>query len=131
MMNKYGMRKTLDLPFEEALEKITALLKEQGFGVLTKIDMKAALKEKLGVDIRKYVILGACNPNLAQQALREELEIGLLLPCNVIVYETDDHESTVSAVDPRMMMSVTGNEALDPVAREAGRRLEKAIEGLS
>ena len=131
MMNKYGMRKTLDLPFEEALEKITGLLKEQGFGVLTKIDMQATLKEKLGVDIRRYVILGACNPNLAQQALREELEIGLLLPCNVIVYETDDHRSTVSAVDPRMMMSVTDNEALDPVAKDAGERLKAAVNGLN
>ena len=131
MLNKYGMRKTLDLPFEEALEKITVLLKEQGFGVLTKIDMKATLKEKLGIDIRKYVILGACNPNLAQQALREELEIGLLLPCNVIVYETDDHRSTVSAVNPRMMMSVTDNEALDPVAKDAEERLKAAVNGLN
>lgn len=131
MTNKYGMRKTLDLPFEEALEKITVLLKEQGFGVLTKIDMKATLKEKLGVDIRRYVILGACNPNLAQQALREELEIGLLLPCNVIVYETDDHRSTVSAVNPRMMMGVTDNEALDPVAKDAEERLKAAVNGLN
>ncbi len=131
MLNKYGIRKTMDVPFEEAIEKVTGQLREQGFGVLTEIDMKATLKKKLGVDIRRYVILGACNPNLAYKAFQNELEIGLLLPCNVIVYETDDGQATVSFIDPLMMMGITGNKALDEVAIEAGKRLDTALEALN
>ena len=92
--------------------------------------MKATLKKKLDVDIRRYVILGACNPKLAYKAFQNELEIGLLLPCNVIVYETDDHKSTVSFIDPLMMMGVTENEALEEMAKEARKRLDKALEAL-
>ncbi|MFH1965323.1 MAG: DUF302 domain-containing protein [Acidobacteriota bacterium] len=130
MPNKYGIRKTMDVPFEEAIEKVTGQLREQGFGVLTEIDMKATLKKKLGVDIRRYVILGACNPNLAYKAFQNELEIGLLLPCNVIVYETDDRQATVSFIDPLMMMGITGNKALEEVAIEARKRLDTALEAL-
>ena len=131
MLNKYGIRKTMDVPFEEAIEKVTGQLREQGFGVLTEIDMKATLKKKLGVDVRRYVILGACNPNLAYKAMQNELEIGLLLPCNVIVYETDDGQATVSFIDPLMMMGITGNKALEEVAIEARKRLDTALEALN
>ena len=97
---------------------------------MTEIDMQATLKKKLGVDIRKYVILGACNPNLANRALQSEVEIGLLLPCNVIVYETDEGKVTVSVIDPQAMMAMTENEGLEVVAVEARERLEKALAGL-
>jgi uncharacterized protein (DUF302 family) len=90
--SKYGFSKTIDVPYAEAVEKARAALKEEGFGVLCEIDIKAKLKEKLGVDFRRYVILGACNPPLAYKTLQEDLEIGLLLPCNVIVYEGGRNE---------------------------------------
>ncbi len=130
MKNSYGIRKTLDAPFEKTVELVTSRLKEQGFGVLTEIDMKATLKKKLDVDIRRYIILGACNPNLAYKAFQNELEIGLLLPCNVIIYETDDQQTTVSVIDPLMMMGVTDNKALGEVAAEARERLEKALDAI-
>ena len=126
----YGFRARLDMSYEQAVERTTAALKEQGFGVLTKIDVKATLKEKLDVDFRKYVILGACNPPLAHQALTTELEIGLLLPCNVIVYE-ENGGSVVSIVDPLSMLGVVGNPELEPVADEARTRLQRVIEALS
>jgi len=125
----YALRTKLDLPYEEAVEKVTAALKEQGFGVLTEIDVQATLKKKLGADFRKYVILGACNPPLAHQALQTELEIGLLLPCNVIVYE-EDGGSVVSIVDPISMLGVVENPELDPVANEARARLERVIQAM-
>jgi len=131
MMKNLGIRRTLDLPFEEAVERITARLKEQGFGVLTEIDLQAALKKKLGIDVRRYLILGACNPGFASRALEGEVEIGLLLPCNVIVYATDDGKVTVSAIDPQAMMSLARNEALEELAREVRERLEKAVAGLA
>jgi uncharacterized protein (DUF302 family) len=106
MTTAYGFRTTLNVPYEKAIEKTTAALKEEGFGVLTEIDVKATLKKKLDADFRRYIILGACNPNLAYQALQNELEIGLLLPCNVIVYETNEGQSTVSIVDPLSMLGV-------------------------
>ncbi len=125
----YGLRITLDVPYEEAVERVTAALKEEGFGILTTIDVKETLKKKLDVDFRKYVILGACNPPLAHQALTAEREIGLLLPCNVIVYE-EDGQSVVAAADPIAMMEIVGNEALDAVAQEARQRLERALTAL-
>src|SRR5512141_3497642 len=97
----YGIRKTVALPYDQAVEKARAALKEFGFGVLTEIDMKAKLKEKLDVDFKRYIILGACNPPLAYRALQAEPEIGLMLPCNVIVYEAGANESVVSAADPK------------------------------
>ena len=105
-------------------------MKEEGFGILTEIDVQETLKKKLDVNFRKYVILGACNPPLAYQALQTELEIGLLLPCNVIVYE-EDGGSVVSIVDPIAMLGVVENPALDPVAQEAQTRLQRVIETLS
>ena len=131
MTTDYGLRTTINVPYEEAIEKTTAALKEEGFGVLTEIDVKATLKKKLDVDFRRYVILGACNPPLAHQALTNELEIGLLLPCNVIVYETDEEQSTISVVNPMAMMGVTENETLHNVANEAQARLSRVIQNLS
>jgi uncharacterized protein (DUF302 family) len=131
MTTDYGFRTTINVPYEQAIEKTTAALKEEGFGVLTEIDVKATLKKKLDVDFRRYVILGACNPPLAYQALTNELEIGLLLPCNVIVYETDEGQSTISVVNPMAMLGVTENEALHNVANQAQARLSRVIRNLS
>jgi uncharacterized protein (DUF302 family) len=108
---------------------VAAALKEEGFGILTEIDVKATLKKKLDADFRKYVILGACNPPLAHRALSAELEIGLLLPCNVIVYEEDDG-SVVSIVDPISMLGVVESPELEPVASEARARLERVGKAL-
>lgn len=130
MTTAYGFRTTLNMPYEEAIEKTTAALKEEGFGVLTEIDVKATLKKKLEADFRRYIILGACNPNLAYQALQNELEIGLLLPCNVIVYETEEGQSTVTIVDPLSMLGVVESPALNPIAAEAKTRLQRVIASL-
>ena len=123
---RYGLRRRLDLPFDVALGKVTAALQGEGFGVLTDIDVQTTLKQKIGVDFRRYRILGACNPHLAHRALSAELELGLLLPCNVIVYE-DDGAVVVSAVDPDAMLGVAANPALEPIAAEARERLERAL----
>ena len=128
--SKFGFIKTIDLPYEEAVEKARSALKDQGFGVLCEIDLKEKLKEKLGVDFRKYVILGACNPPLAYKTLQEEISIGLLLPCNVIVYEADEvGKSVVAAIDARTMLSVVGsnNATLDAVATEVNEKLERVV----
>jgi uncharacterized protein (DUF302 family) len=130
-MPDYGIRKTVSLPYEKAVERATVVLQENGFGVLTEIDIKAKMKEKLDVDFKRYMILGACNPPLAHRALQAEPEIGLLLPCNVIVYEVDDRTSVVSAIDPGMMVQVVpDNEAVQQVAVDAKIRLTKAINEL-
>jgi uncharacterized protein (DUF302 family) len=126
---KYGFSKTIGLPYAEAVEKTRAALKEEGFGVLTEIDMKEKLKEKLGVDFRNYVILGACNPPLAYKTLQEEINIGLLLPCNVIVYEADEAgKSVVAAIDARTMLSVVeDNATLNAVASEVNEKLQRVV----
>jgi len=126
----YGIGTKTSLPYAEAVEAAKAALKEQGFGVLSEIDVQATLKEKRGIDFRPYVILGACNPSLAEQAFKEELEIGLLLPCNVIVYEADGG-SVIEALDPERALEVAGNERLRPIAAEAKLRLRAAIDSLS
>jgi uncharacterized protein (DUF302 family) len=125
----YALRARLDVPYEQAIERVTSALKEQGFGVLTEIDVKATLKKKLDADFRKYVILGACNPPLAYRALSTELEIGLLLPCNIIVYE-ENGGSVVSIVDPLSMLGVVDNPGLEPVAAEARARLQRVAAAL-
>jgi uncharacterized protein (DUF302 family) len=125
----YAMATRLELPYDKAVEKVTECLQEQGFGVLTEIDVKATLKKKLDVDFRRYIILGACNPPLAHRALTAETEIGLLLPCNVIVYE-DGGGSAVAIADPVAMMEFSGNPALTPIAQEARERLEKVLAAL-
>jgi len=127
---RYGLRVDLPLPFEAAVERATAALKTQGFGVLTSIDVQQTLKTKLDRDFRRYVILGACNPVLADRALHAELEIGLLLPCNVIVYERGPGASTVAAMAPLPAMGMIGNDALVDVAREADQRLRAALAAL-
>jgi uncharacterized protein (DUF302 family) len=127
--SKYGFSKTVDLPYEEAVEKARAALKAEGFGVLCDIDIKEKLKEKLGVDFRKYVILGACNPPLAYKTLQQELDIGLLLPCNVVVYESDEAgKSVVAAIDAKAMLSVVeDNATLNDVATEVNEKLKRVV----
>lgn len=128
----YGMRVELEgTSYEEAVERSTAALKEEGFGVLTEIDVKSTLKEKLDADFRRYVILGACNPPLAKQALEAELEVGALLPCNVVVYEDESGGgSVVSAVEPMTMLGVVDNPALTPIAEDVRERLRRVLESL-
>ena len=127
--SKYGFSRTLDVSYEEAVKKTTAALKEEGFGVLCEIDIKEKLKEKLGVDFRRYIILGACNPPLAYKTLQEEINIGLLLPCNVVVYEADEvGRSVVAAVDAQAMLSVVGsNPTLDSIAAEVNEKLKRVV----
>ena len=126
----YGFGTTLDTSFAEAVEKTTAALKDEGFGVLTTIDVKATMKEKLDLDREPYMILGACNPTLAHRALEAEPEIGLLLPCNVIVHEQDG-KTVVSIVDPNAMLGVApGNADLQNVAAEASERLRRVVVAL-
>ena len=120
----------LDGGYEEAIERVTAALKSEGFGILTEIDVKATMKQKLDRDFRKYVILGACNPNLAYKALNTDLNIGLLLPCNVIVYE-DDGGSVISIIDPIQMLNVADQPELSEVAEEARQRLQRAVATLA
>jgi len=128
LKHEYGIRRRVELPFDIAVQKTKAALQAQGFGVLSEIDLKAKLKEKLGVDFKRYLILGACNPPLAYKALQAEPEIGLLLPCNVIVYELDEHASIVAAIDPDSMTAIIGdNRAVEEVARDARKRLEAAL----
>ena len=128
--SKYGFSKTVDLPYKEAVEKARMALKEEGFGVLCEIDIKEKLKEKLGVDFRNYVILGACNPPLAYKTLQQEMSIGLLLPCNVVVYETDEAgKSVVAAIDAKTMLSVVGanNAIINAVATEVNEKLQRVV----
>ena len=124
----YGIKIAVALPYEEAVSRTTDALKAEGFGVLTTIDVQATLRAKLGREFRKYVILGACNPPLADRALQAELEIGLLLPCNVVVYETGPTETVVAAMAPLAALGIVGdNAALQSVAREADARLRGAL----
>ena len=128
---RYGMRIEMPVAYEEAIERATAALKDQGFGVLTTIDVKQTLKDKLDRDFRKYVILGACNPPLAERALQAELEVGLLLPCNVIVYELEPGRTAISAMAPLAALGIVGdNPALASVATEADARLRRALMAL-
>jgi uncharacterized protein (DUF302 family) len=119
----------VSLPYPEAVARTRELLKEEGFGVLTEIDVQKTLKEKLGAEFRKYVILGACNPLLAHRALQAEREIGLILPCNVIVYE-EGTGSVVSVTDPIPALGLVGNDTLRPIAEEAAARLHRVINKL-
>jgi len=127
---KYGFSKKVEYGFEEAIKKVTAELKEEGFGVLTEIDVKTTLKNKLNVDFPKYKILGACNPPLAYQALSNELEIGLLLPCNVIVYDNNDNTSTVAAIDAQAMFSVIDRNDFEKVAKTVNEKLQRVMNNL-
>jgi len=126
----YALSTTLGRTFDEALEATRAALADQGFGVLTEIDLRATLKAKLDVDVEPQVILGACRPPLAHSALQAEPSIGLLLPCNVVVRALDDERTLVEAMDPDVMVQVTGNDALADVTADARTRLAAALSAL-
>lgn len=125
-----GITTVLKLDYDQAVEQAKAALKEQGFGVLTEIDVKATMKAKLDVDFQRYVILGACNPPLAHQALSTDPSVGLMLPCNVVVYDNGDGTSTVSALNPMAAIGVVGNAGLDAMATAATAKLTAAIDWL-
>jgi len=127
---QYGIQIHVDLPYEEAIEKVTAALQEEGFGVLTEIDVKATLKKKLDADFRRYIILGACNPHFAHQALQAEISIGLLMPCNVVVYEADNGKTVIAAMDPGLMAQVSDNPELPKIAVGARAAIERALRSL-
>jgi len=127
---QYGFKKALKSSFEEAVEEVTQTLKKEGFGILTQIDVKDILKKKLNVDFRKYIILGACNPPFAYQSLQAETEIGLLLPCNVIVYEDDSGNTVVSAVNPESAMGMIDNPKLKEIANQVQAKLKKVVDTL-
>jgi uncharacterized protein (DUF302 family) len=131
----FGLRVKIPLDYDQAIERTTAALKQEGFGVLTTIDVRQTLKQKLDAEFRRYTILGACNPTLAHRALQAEIDIGLLLPCNVVVYESGPRESVVAAMAPLPTIGLVGkNRTLEGVAHEADERLRRALtslEGLS
>lgn len=130
--SSYGFGRKVKLPYEEAVVKVREALSDEGFGVLTEIDVSATLKKKLDVDFRPYIILGACNPPMAHQALLAEQEIGLLLPCNVIVYAGDEEgTSVVSAMDPVAALSLSGNPNVEPLAVQVKERLERVLGAVS
>jgi len=126
----YYVSKVVDYPFEQALVRVTDELKKEGFGVLTQIDVKATLKKKLDVDFRKYQILGACNPTFAYKALQNERMIGTMLPCNVIVQETENGKTEVAAIDPIASMQAVNNPALAEIATQVQEKLKRVIENV-
>jgi uncharacterized protein (DUF302 family) len=130
MHTNYGFGKPVDLDFDAAIDRVTEVLAGEGFGVLSDIDVAGKMKEKLGKDMPRYRILGACNPPLAYQAVSAEEEIGLLLPCNVVVREDDDGQVHVSFMDPQAVMGLVGNPGMEPLAGEVKARLEKVIKAL-
>ena len=126
-MTDFGIRKTLRASYDGALINLPEALKSEGFGVLTEIDLQHTLKQKLGVDVRRYKIFGACNPPFAYEALQADVEVGLMLPCNVIVYEGDDGRTVVVAVDPTQTMAATGNTKLASLAEAVKEKLSRAV----
>ena len=127
----FAFSTVLDTSYDEAISKVTDALKEEGFGVLTEIDVKETLKKKLDKDFRRYVILGACNPPYAYRSLEADLNVGLLLPCNVIVYETDDNKAYVAAINPVFALEVIQNQELKELAEEVSGKLRRVIEQLA
>ena len=123
---EYGLKKELDMPYEKAIEKVKKELSKEGFGVLTQIDIKATLKKKLDIDFDNYIILGACNPSFAYKALQNEQDIGLLLPCNIIVYEKEN-KVYVNAINPSIAMGFVENSELDAIAKEVREKLVSVI----
>jgi uncharacterized protein (DUF302 family) len=130
-MKPFGMKKKLACGYDEALAKVPDALKTEGFGVLTEIDVKETLKKKLDVDFRRYKILGACNPPFAHKALETMLDVGLLMPCNVIVYEDDDGKAVVSAVDPVQTMAAQAEGSMRELADQVQAKLAKVLDRLS
>lgn len=130
MNNNYGFGKAVALNFDEAIDKVTAVLATEGFGVLSDIDVAAKMKEKLNKDMPRYRILGACNPSLAFQAVSAEKEIGLLLPCNVVVREEEDGDVHISFMDPEAVMGLVGNPGVEPLASDVKERLERVLAAL-
>ena len=127
----YGLKKTVALPIDQTDARVRELLQEEGFGVLTEIDVSATLKKKIDVDFRPYRILGACNPTLAHEALSRETDIGLLLPCNLVVYQgSNPEESVVGVLDPEVQLSVTGRDDISPMAKEVRSRMERVLAAL-
>ena len=126
----YAFTKEVPLTYEEAILKVTEELKKEGFGVLTEIDVKATLKKKLDVDFNKYIILGACNPPFAYKSLQAQEDIGLLLPCNVIVYENKDGKTIVSAINPKAMLSVIPNTELDEISMQVAEKLSRVVDNV-
>jgi len=127
----YTMQSKVAGEFDRAVETTMAALEDEGFGVLCDIDVQATFAEKLGEEFRQYRILGACNPALAHEGLTEDLELGALLPCNVVVYETGAGDVVVSAVDPEQLLGVADNEALDSIATDVGERFERVLEAVT
>ena len=123
----YAFSTVLDTSYEDAISRVTDALKEEGFGVLTEIDVKATLKKKLDKEFRKYVILGACNPPFAHRSLEADLDVGLLLPCNVIVYETDDKKAYIAAINPVSALEIIQSQELRNIAEEVSERLERVV----
>ncbi len=126
----YSFNKILDLEFDAAIEKVTKALANEGFGVLTTIDVKATLKKKIDADFRPYTILGACNPKLAQSAILAEANIGTMLPCNVVVQVNENGKVEVSAIDPVASMQAVGNDELNAITKIVGEKLQKVIDSL-
>ena len=126
----YGYKRTVELSFEEVDDRIRSSLEEQGFGVLTEIDVKNTLKKKLDKDFQNYTILGACNPPLAFEALEDEQAIGLLLPCNVVLWENEDSSTTIAAIDADKMMTIVKNNQLYNLAKKVNTLLKKAVDNV-
>ena len=127
-IKEYALSTVLNTSYEDAISKVTNALKEEGFGVLTEIDVKSTLKKKLDVDFRKYMILGVCNPPYAFRTLQTDLDVGLLLPCNVIVYETDDKKAYISALNPVSALEVIKSQELRKIAKEVSEKLKRVVE---
>ncbi|AEV97215.1 hypothetical protein A4D02_17385 [Niastella koreensis] len=123
----YNISKKLQIGFQEAINKVTDELKKEGFGIITVIDLKEKFKEKVGVDFRRYTILGACNPKIAYEAVQLEDKIGVMLPCNILVQEHENSEVEVSAINPMNAMGIVNNERLSSLANEIGQKLQKVI----
>ena len=128
---RYGIGVTVKLPYDQAVARTRDELSKEGFGVLTEIDVRATLKKKLDVEFRPYIILGACNPPLAHRALSAEPDIGLLLPCNVVVYAPPGGDTVVAALDPVEQLKLSGNAAIEPVAKEVRARLARVVDAVA